>query len=90
MRDSWGESTLELRSDGTFSEEAILKTGERKKVNGTWRYESPNLIRMPCLGIRHEGVADRNPDYCDQGVENYTGGGVHVILDNGYGVSYRK
>lgn len=48
------------------------------------------LIRKPCLGISHDGVADRNLAYCDQGIDKYPNGSMSISLETDYGFAYRR
>jgi hypothetical protein len=89
LRDEWGQSALELRQDGNFTEEAVLTNGERIRVEGKWRYDSGNLTRKPCLKIEHEGVAAKSIDLCIQPVDKSLGG-IGITVSSGYGLTYRR
>jgi hypothetical protein len=92
LKAEWGESTLQLRNDGTFVEEAVLKNGDKKRVEGKWEHKSSSVIREPCLSITHEGVAAQNIDVCHNPVEKWLLTGVTEIsvYDPDYGMAYRK
>ena len=90
IRDDWGESVLRLEMNGRFVEEAIMKSGEKRRVEGTWEYKAPFLLRKPCLAIQHRGVEERNPDGCDQGVDKYLTGAIEISVSIDDGLAYRK
>jgi hypothetical protein len=41
---AWGESILELHADGTFIEEATLKNGGKRRIEGMWEYRYENRV----------------------------------------------
>jgi hypothetical protein len=87
----WGKSVLDLRTDGSFVEEAMLKNGGTKRVEGKWKFMPRfNVSRAPCLRIDHSGIAEDNWDGCNQSVNGYGIGHVEISLDPDFGVAYRK
>ena len=90
MAEDWGTAVLELRADGTLVEEAVLKAGGKRSVQGTWEYDGRDLIRKPCLDITYLGVGEKIAGYCNQEAMDYALGRTEIILDPDRGISYRK
>jgi hypothetical protein len=90
----WGNSILELRTDGKFIEEATLKDGSRRRAEGRWEYRFENhfstVSRGPCLRLDHSGIDEQNWDYCNEAVEQYVTGGIEINVDPDFGFSYVK
>lgn len=93
-RADWGESVLELRSNGTFVEEARLKNGNKQRTEGTWEYRFENkvakILRKPCMRIDHLLIEKKDLDYCSQGVDHYITGNIEITVDPDFGFAYVK
>src|SRR5436309_889897 len=72
----WGQSVLELESDGSFTEDATDKRGTKKHLAGKWEYHNHDVVLTPCLRLEESGVADKPFGYCTYPVEGY--GTAHV------------
>lgn len=86
----WGESTLELRKDGTFTEEAITGSGTKKRIDGEWSFKDGRVSREPCVKMDHAGLDDDLWPYCSPGVNRWGPGFVEIAIDPDYGYSYQK
>ena len=87
----WGESTLELRTDGTFTEEATVKGGARKRIEGKWSFnDGINVSPAPCLNLDHTGVDDKPVDGCNDSAHRWGPGFVETAIDPDFGYSYQK
>jgi hypothetical protein len=87
----WGESTLELRKDGTFTEEATVKGGTKKRIEGKWSFnDGINVSRAPCLNLDHADVDDKPVDSCSDSAHRWGAGFVEIAIDPDHGYSYQK
>jgi len=86
----WGNSTLELHDDGTFVEKAVLKSGQERRIEGKWEYDTPFLSRQPCLVIDHDGVREKNGDACTSGVDGYFTDATEISVSMADAIVYRK
>jgi hypothetical protein len=86
----WGESTLELRKDGTLIEEATVKGGRKRRVEGKWSFKDRDISREPCLKMDHTGLDDELWPYCTDPARRWGPGVVEITLDPDYGFSYQK
>jgi hypothetical protein len=90
----WGQAVLDLRGDGTFVEEATLKSGTQRRVEGKWEYKREGgvgkVFREPCLRIDHAEINDQDWPYCSEGVVRYLFGGVELEIDPDFGFGYQK
>ena len=86
----WGESTLELRKDGAFTEEATVKGGTKKRIEGKWSFKDGDVSRAPCLKMDHTGLDDELWPYCGQPTNRWGPGFVEIALDPDYGYFYQK
>ena len=87
----WGESVLELRKDGTFTEEATTKSGSKKRIEGKWSFkDGVNVSRSPCLRLDHTGLDDAPVGVCNDSAHRWGLGFVEIALDPDYGYSYQK
>lgn len=92
-RFDWGEVTLDLRENGTFVEEATLKDGSKKRVEGKWtlvmRDTEQRVERGPCLALGYERLEKEPYSSCGQSVQA-TFGGIEIPLDPDHGYAYAK
>jgi hypothetical protein len=92
-RFDWGEVTLDLRANGTFVEEATLKDGSQKRVEGKWTFAvrdgESTVERGPCLSLGYERLEKDVYSVCGQSVQS-TLGSVEIPLDPDHGYAYRK
>lgn len=87
----WGESTLELRKDGTFTEEATPKDGAKRRIEGNWSFKDGDVSRAPCLKMDHTGLDEELWPYCRDRAIRWGLGSVEIGgLDPDYGYSYEK
>jgi hypothetical protein len=86
----WGEAVLDLRKDGTFTEEATTRSGTKKRLEGKWSFKDGHVSREPCLKMDHTGLDDEPWPYCSPGVNRWGPGFVEIGLDPDYGYSYQK
>lgn len=92
-RFDWGEVTLDLRENGTFVEEATLKDGTKKRVEGKWTFvvrdAQPAVERGPCLSLGYERLEKDTYPFCGQSIQSLLGS-VEIPLDPDHGYAYAK
>ncbi len=89
VKTSWGESTLNLRADHTFVQDARPRDGDSKSLSGKWQFRDSFLSMKPCIVLEHgrEGTVS---DLCGGGVEVTGLDHVEISLDPDAGLAYEK
>ena len=88
--EAWGDAKLVLDRRGGTKEEVRLRTGRVLTLIGRWELEEGTLSRLPCLGLRHDGVDEKPIGVCLYSVNGYGVGHVEISLDPSFGLAYRK
>lgn len=89
VKTSWGESSLNLRSDHTFVQDARLRSGEPKSLSGKWEFRNSFLSMKPCMVFEH-GREGTVTNLCGGGVEVTGLDHVEISLDPDSGLAYEK
>jgi hypothetical protein len=92
-RFGWGEVTLDLRENGTFVEEATLKDGTKRRIEGKWTFAVRNhqsrVERGPCLALGSDGLEKEPFGGCGESVRSILGT-IEIPLDPDHGYAYVK
>jgi hypothetical protein len=86
---SWGESSLDLRGDHTFVQDARPRNGRPKSLSGRWTFRDSFLSIKPCIML-DRGSGGIVADLCGGGVEVTGLNHVEISLDPDAGLAYEK
>lgn len=89
VKTAWGESSLDLRGDHTFVQDARPRSGRPNSLSGKWTFRDSFLSMKPCIMLDH-GSEGTVSDLCGGSVEVTGLDHVEISLDPDGGLAYEK
>jgi hypothetical protein len=92
----WGKSTLQIRSDGTFSQDLLLQDGKTEHLNGKWQMIDSNTKSFtrtiwfrPFLNMQEAKLGN---EILNAGctIEAIGWRSVWIDVDSDAGITYKK
>lgn len=88
LRDLSRTGRLQLRTDGTFTEDVVNKLGGKIHVDGRWELGPDGLTRKPCVHFALEG-GELRYDLCVQAVQRSVSG-PQIYIEPDFGLLYER
>ena len=86
---SWGQATLILRPNLTMEQEVRPRSGDLKRISGTWKFAGDFLLLKPCLHVDRQAQGEAE-GWCNYGVEVPLSGDVQIRVDFARDLAYQK